>query len=86
MLKAVRTLPFFRILAVGRLVLTARRHLQSLTPVERRRLAQLVRHGRSLTPAERDEVRSLVGKLEPRAFAGAVAQTFAPFRVPGRRR
>jgi hypothetical protein len=86
MLRAVRSLPFFKILAIARLALTARRHLQSLTPAERHRLAELVRHSRHLTPAERGEVRALVAKLEPRAFAGTVVRTIAPFRTPGRRR
>jgi hypothetical protein len=86
MFRAVRALPFFKILAIARLALTARRHLQSLSPVERRRLASLARHGRSLTPAERSELRDLVSRLEPAAFARTAARSLAPFRVPGRRR
>jgi hypothetical protein len=33
-----RTLPWFRVLAISKLALTARRHLRNLTPAERRRL------------------------------------------------
>jgi hypothetical protein len=85
MFKVVRRLPFFRILAIGRLALVARRHLQSLSPIERRRMAELVRHGRSLTPAERDELRTLVSRLEPGVFARTAADAFSPGGLPGRR-
>jgi len=84
MLGVVRRLPFFRILAIARLALTARRHLQSLSPIERRRLAELVRHGRHLSPAERVELRGLVAKLEPGAFARSAAAAFSPVGLPGR--
>jgi hypothetical protein len=84
MFRAARRLPFFRILAIAQLALTARRHLRALTPGERRRMAELARRGRSLTPEERDELRGLVGKLEPRAFAGAVADAFSPIPLSGR--
>ena len=84
MLSLVRRLPFFRIVAIGRLALVARRHLQSLSPVERRRLAELVRHSRSLSPPERDELRRLVSKLEPGVFARAAVDAFSPVGLPGR--
>jgi hypothetical protein len=83
MFKAVGRLPFFKILAIARLAMTARRHIRSLTPAERRRLAELVRHGRNLTPAERTELRTLVSKLEPGLFARAAADAFSPIRIPG---
>jgi hypothetical protein len=83
MFKLVGRLPFFKILAIARLALTARRHLQSLTPAERHRLAQLVRHGRGLSPAERDELRALVARLEPGVFARAAVNAFSPVRIPG---
>lgn len=84
MLKTLRLLPFFKILAIARLALVARRHLRALTPIERHRMAELVRHGRHLTPAERGELRGLVAKLEPAAFAGAAANAFSPVRLPRR--
>ena len=84
MFRAVRRVPIMRVIAVAQLALLARRHLQSLSPAERHRMAELARHGRSLTPAERSELRDLAGKLEPRAFAGAAADAFSPFPLPRR--
>jgi hypothetical protein len=85
MLSLVKKLPFFKILAIGRLALQARRHLQSLTPAERRRLAELVRHGRHLSPPEREELRHLVARLEPGVLARAAIGAFSPVGIPGRR-
>jgi hypothetical protein len=85
-LRSVRRLPFFKVLAIAELALLVRRHLSALEPHERRRLAVLVRHGRSLGPSEREELRSLIGKLEPRALALAAADAFSPVRIPGSRR
>jgi hypothetical protein len=84
MFRTARRLPFLKLLAVVQLALLARRHLKALTPVERHRMSELARHGRSLTPAERAELRELAGKLEPRAYAGAVADAFSPFPLPRR--
>jgi hypothetical protein len=84
MFGAVRRLPFFRILAIAQLALLARRHMQALTPDERRRMAELARRGRSLDATERRELRELAAKLEPRAFAGAIADAFSPVPLPGR--
>jgi hypothetical protein len=90
MFRTVRRMPFFRVLAIAQLALLARRHLRGLTPAERRRMAELARHGRSLTPDERNELRDLAGRLQPGAFAGAVADAFSPVPLPrrftGRRR
>jgi hypothetical protein len=77
-------MPFFRVLAVAQLALLARRHLRGLSPADRRRMTELARRGRSLTPEERLELRTLAGKLEPRAFAGAVADAFSPVPLPRR--
>jgi hypothetical protein len=84
MFRLARRLPFFRLLAIVQLALLARRHLQALSPAERRRMTELARRGRSLTPAEKSELRDLAGRLEPRAFAGAAADAFSPFPLPGR--
>jgi len=86
----MRRLPFFRLLAIGQTLLLARRHLQRLDAADRRRLGELVRRGRSLDRAERDELRRLLAKVEPRAFAAATADAFSPLPLPrwlaGRRR
>jgi hypothetical protein len=82
MLKMLRALPFFRLLAIAKTVLLVRRHLRRLDGGDRRRLAELVRRGRSMSPAEREELRRVLAKLEPRAFAAAAADTFSPVHVP----
>ena len=79
MFRLVRKLPMFRLIAIAQIALTARRHLQQLTPDERRRMASLVRRGRGLTPVEREELRGLVTKLDAKAFAASAARAFAPF-------
>jgi hypothetical protein len=87
-LRSLRRLPFFKILAIGQVALLARRHFQQLDPEQRRRLAELVRRARSLSAEERRELREIVGRLEPRAFAAGAADAFSPLplRRFGRRR
>jgi hypothetical protein len=80
----LRRLPFFKLLAIGELALLARRHLMQLPPADRKRLAELVRRGWKLDPAERGELKGLLGKLEPRAFAGSAANAFSPLPLPRR--
>ena len=80
----LRRLPILRVIAIAELALVARKHLQHLTPVQRRRLAELVRKGRGLTPAERDELRGLVAKLDARAFAGSAVDRLSPVPLPRR--
>jgi tellurite resistance protein len=84
MFRTVRRLPLFKLIAVVKVALLARRHLGALTPAERRRMAQLARHGHHLTREERAELRALASKLEPRAFAASAADHLAPFPVPTR--
>jgi hypothetical protein len=82
MLRKLRLIPFYRVLALGQTVLRARRHWRGLEPNDRRRLRELVMRGRNMTPAERDEMRQILAKLEPRAFALATANAFSPVRMP----
>jgi hypothetical protein len=82
MLKTLRAIPFFRLLAIAKTVLLARRHVRKVDAGDRRRLAELVRRGHRSTPAEREELRRILAKLEPRAFAAAAADAFSPVRVP----
>jgi hypothetical protein len=77
-------MPLFRLIAIGQLALLARHHLQRLDPSERRRLAQLVRRGPRMAAPERAELRSLVGKLDLGAFAGAGLDAFSPVPIPRR--
>ena len=78
MFRLLRRLPFFKVLAVAKTALLARRHLQRLDADDRRHLGELVRRGRRLSAAERDELRSLIAKLGPREFAFAAADRFSP--------
>ena len=61
-----------------------RAHLDSLTPKERRRVAQILRKSKgnpiNVTPAERAELRRLAGKLDMPRLARDVAS------LRGRRR
>lgn len=67
---------WLRVLAIGQLALTARRHLALLEPDERTRLAKLVaqskgRPKRNLSANEREELLRMVRKLEPAQFGRA---------------
>jgi hypothetical protein len=82
----VRRIPVLRLLAVGEIVLLAREHIGKLEPHERRRLVELLRrgHGRpqNLSAKDRDELAALVGKAEPRLFAGMAAEKLSPVPLP----
>jgi inactivated superfamily I helicase len=81
--RLVRKVPWFQLISLAEVALLARRHLQALTPDERRRLADLVRHPRSLADHEREELRRLAAKLELRQFATGAAGRLSPVKVPG---
>jgi hypothetical protein len=81
----LRRMPFLKLLAVGQTVLLARRHLLQLDGDDRRRLRELVMRGKAMNAAERDELRRLLSKLEPTAFAFATADAFSPIPILGRR-
>jgi hypothetical protein len=78
----LRWIPLFKLVAIIQLALLARRHLNALTPHERRRMAALARSAPRLTAAERRELRELALKLEPGAFAGAAANHLSPLPLP----
>jgi hypothetical protein len=80
----ISRLPFFKLLAIAQIALLVRRHLRNLTPMEMRRMGELVRRGHRLDRDERTELRSLVAKLEPGAFAFAAADRVSPVRLPRR--
>jgi hypothetical protein len=78
----IKRLPFLKILAVAQVALLARRHLRGLSKADRRRLTELARRGTKLTAAERTELRGLVAKMEPRAFALGAANRMSPVPLP----
>jgi hypothetical protein len=80
----IKHLPFFKILAIAQVALLARRHLRGVSRADRQRLTELARRGTKLTPAERAELRALVGKFEPGAFAVGAANHISPVRLPRR--
>jgi hypothetical protein len=82
MLKMLRAMPFFRVMAIARTLLLARSHYRRLSAADRRRLAELARRGTGLDAAERDELRRILAKLEPRVFAVATANAFSPVKIP----
>ena len=84
MFRMLRRMPFLKLLAVAQTALLARRHLQRLDASDRHRLSELVRRGHRMDRNERDELRRLLGKLEPRAFAATTADAFSPVRLPRR--
>ena len=84
----LKRLPILKLLAIGEIAILAKRHIERLTPHERRRLLELVRESRgrkrNLSEAERRELADLVQKMEPRLFAGAAADKLSPVRLPKR--
>ena len=84
MASALRRIPVFKLVAAVELALVARRHVQRLTPTERRRLLALILRPHRLTASERRERKRLVGKLAPRAFAGTAAEKLSPVPLPKR--
>jgi hypothetical protein len=84
MFRALKAMPFLKLLAVAKTLQLARRHFRRLDAGERRRLAELLRRGRGMDDAERGELRRLLGKLEPRQFAFTTANAFSPVRLPRR--
>jgi hypothetical protein len=84
MFRLLKKMPLFRLLAVGKTALLARRHLRRLDADDRHRLLVLVRKGRGMRPGERDELRAILAKLGPREFAYATADAFSPVKLPRR--
>ena len=78
-----KRIPFFKILALAQIAKLANDHYRRLDPAERKQLLGLVRRPRDLTAADKAELKRLVGKMEPGAFAGGAARHASPL---GRRR
>ena len=84
MFRLLKKMPLFRLLAIGKTALLARRHLRRLDPDDRQRLIVLLRKGRGMRAGERDELRRILAKLGPGEFAYATANAFSPVRLPRR--
>jgi hypothetical protein len=84
MLRMLRRMPFFKLLALAQTALLAWRHLRRLDAGDRRRLSELVRRGHRMNATERDELRRLLTKVEPAAFARATAGRLSPLPLPRR--
>jgi hypothetical protein len=84
MFRLFKRVPILRFWVIFQLVLLAWRHLRRLNAADRHRLSELLRRGRDLDNSERDELRGLLSKLEPRAFAAATADMFSPVPLPRR--
>jgi hypothetical protein len=82
MRRLLRSLPLLRLLTVAKTARLARRHFLRLDAQDRRRLRELLRNGRTMDRSEREELRRLLGKLEPRAFALTTANAFSPLPLP----
>ena len=84
----LKRLPIFKLLAIGEIALLARTHLTRLDAGERRRFIELMRAGRgrrsNLSAEEREELSELIAKVEPRLFAGLVADKLSPVPLPRR--
>jgi hypothetical protein len=83
-MRVLRGLPILKLLAVAEVAILARNHVAKLNRDERRRLLELVRRGRRLSGPEREELAKLVAKMEPRLFAGLVADKLSPVPLPRR--
>lgn len=81
-LPLLKRMPLARLVLIAEVAMLAKAHFERLTPAERRRLVLLVKDARgwpqNLSQRERDELRKLVAKVEPRAFADEAAQRFSP--------
>jgi hypothetical protein len=84
----LRRIPIFKLLSIAEIGMLAKRHVERLEPDERRRLFDLVQLSRgrrgNLTTREREELAALVAKMEPRLFAGLVADRLSPVPLPSR--
>jgi hypothetical protein len=84
----LRRIPILKLLAVAELMVIARAHIAKLEPAEWRRMAELIRLGRgrpsNLSARQRRELRSLIEKVEPRAFAAEAIDKFSPVPIPDR--
>jgi hypothetical protein len=86
-LPGLRRVPLTRLVLLGELAMLAKIHFERLSPAERRRLVLLIRNAKgwpqNLPEREQRELKKLVAKVEPKAFANEAAERFSP--LAGRR-
>ena len=84
----LKRIPILRILTLAEIAVLARDHVGKLTPVERRRLIELLRIARgrpgNLSPLQREELGDIVAKAEPRLLMGRAVERFSPVSIPSR--
>jgi hypothetical protein len=84
----LKRIPVAKLLLIGEVAMLARTHFERLEPGERRRFVALMGRARgrrrNLSDRERAEFATLAAKLDPRLFAGLVADRFSPVPLPGR--
>src|SRR5579875_1081238 len=81
-LPGLKRLPLAKLVLLAEFAMLAKVHLDRLTPAERRRLVLLVKQARglprNLSEREQRELRKLVAKVEPRAFAMEAVKRYSP--------
>lgn len=81
-LPGLRRMPLARLMLLGELAMLAKIHFERLSPAERRRLVLLLRNAKgwpqNLSEREQRELKKLVSKVEPRAFAHEAVARFSP--------
>jgi hypothetical protein len=86
-LPGLRRMPLARLVLLAELAMLAKIHFERLSPAERRRLVVLVREAKgwpqNLSEREQRELKKLVAKVEPKAFANEAVERFSP--LGGRR-
>jgi hypothetical protein len=84
----LRRLPVAKLLAVGEIAMLAREHFERLDADERREFLSLMARARgrrsNLSPDDRAHFAALIAKLNPRLFAGLVADKLSPVPLPKR--
>jgi hypothetical protein len=86
-LPGLRRMPLARLVLLAELGMLAKVHFERLSPAERRRLVLLVKNAKgwpqNLSEREQRELKKLVAKVEPKAFANEAFERFSP--LGGRR-
>ena len=74
-----KRIPLLKLMALAQLAMLAHQHYTRLNATERKRLVELMRHPRTMSANDRSELKGLVAKMEPGAFAGSAARHASPF-------